>query len=29
MLAAEIIEDLKSALEQFEGFALDLGNDID
>jgi len=27
LLAAEIIEDLKSALEQFEGIALDLGED--
>ena len=28
VLAAEIIEDLKSALEQFEGIALDLGEDV-
>ncbi len=28
ILAAEIIEDLKSALEQFEGIALDLGEDV-
>ena len=27
ILAAEIIEDLKSALEQFEGIALDLGEE--
>ena len=29
VLAAEIIEDLKSALEQFEGIALDLGEDVE
>ncbi len=28
VLAAEIIEDLKSALEQFEGVALDLGEAV-
>ena len=27
ILAAEIIEDLKSALEQFEGIAADLGEE--
>jgi type I restriction enzyme M protein len=29
VLAAEIIEDLRSALEQFEGIALDLGQEVE